>query len=124
MLGVANGSAKHGFPLVHWAVVVCSYDDVGTQVCDCRIDSAFTVQRFVSICARLLLSGHPSPRTGCPLSGVKRKSASASPTSEFDPEADIAAEALKRSGKCPKLPICSYGTCFDPLWPNLKTAVA
>ena len=24
-------ASKHGFPLVHWAVVVCSYDDVGTQ---------------------------------------------------------------------------------------------
>src|SRR5258707_7423572 len=31
-------------------------------------------------------NGHPSPTAGCLLSGVKRKSASASSTSEFDPE--------------------------------------
>src|SRR6266403_98291 len=30
-------------------------------------------------------NGHPSPTAGCLLSGVKRKSASASSTSEFDP---------------------------------------
>jgi len=24
-------ASKHGFPLVRWAVVVCSYDDLGTR---------------------------------------------------------------------------------------------
>jgi hypothetical protein len=33
----------------------------------------------------MALFGHPSPPTRCPLSGVKRKSASARSTSEFDP---------------------------------------
>src|SRR5258707_5794457 len=33
----------------------------------------------------LARNGHPSPTAGCLLSGVKRKSASASSTSEFDP---------------------------------------
>jgi len=43
----------------------------------------------------LARNGHPSPTAGCLLSGVKRKSASASSTSEFDPSGTLAAKKIE-----------------------------
>ena len=49
MLRVANGCTERQFPLVRRAVLVCSYDVIGTRCCDYRVSVyAFAVQRFVS----------------------------------------------------------------------------
>ena len=39
---------KRPFQLVRWAVLVCSHDVIGSKCYDCRVYSAFPVQRFVS----------------------------------------------------------------------------
>jgi hypothetical protein len=48
MLRVANGCTERQFPLVPQAVLLCSYDVIGTQCCDYRVSvTAFAVPRFV-----------------------------------------------------------------------------
>ena len=63
---------------------------LGLTVPDTILAQATEMMSEYSLLLLLALFGHPSPPTGCPLSGVKRKSASASSTSESDrPKADI-----------------------------------
>jgi hypothetical protein len=67
MLRVVDGCTERQFPLVPWAVLVCSYDVIGTRCCDYRVSVTHSPCRV--LCANL--PSDPRVKCACPVCSIE-----------------------------------------------------